>query len=285
MPFSLKTLVVLRLGLLFLFSLEGQDIYQLAENMACAGLYEQASTEYLRFIFFNPKSDFLSRAYLKLAYCALHLKDFAKAEKYLKLAQENAKSEEEKIDLLFKQLVFYLGRDRLTDTKYILTKLEGLCLKEENDQQKLFFKALLEVLEFDFEEAFRLFKLYFSQTEVFPNSTEEAVIEILTQASNAKPKDPGWAIFFSLILPGLGQVYAEKPGEGLLSFLVTGSAATLVIYTLLNGDYLNALMAGLFVFLRFYEGSLYYAERYVSEYNYLQAKTWQEKILQLLRQK
>mgnify|MGYP000726682064 CR=1 FL=1 len=126
------------------------------------------------------------------------------------------------------------------------------------------------------------FRTYFGLSDTYPAETEGKVIDLLVFARQAHYKDPTAARIMSYILPGSGQMYAGDLFQGLNSLLVTGLAGALVVWALLEEDYLDAVLAMFFVFQRFYFGSPYHARRLALEYNDNREGAVQRAILRLL---
>lgn len=67
----------------------------------------------------------------------------------------------------------------------------------------------------------------FSFTQYPFAESEQNLKEIYTQRYDSKRKSPALAAAASAVIPGLGKIYAGELGEGLSSFLVTGSMAAI----------------------------------------------------------
>jgi TM2 domain-containing membrane protein YozV len=89
----------------------------------------------------------------------------------------------------------------------------------------------------------------------------------LAAVRNLPYKSKECAFFLSLVLPGAGQVYAGDLGQGINALAVNGDAGTLIVLSIIDGYYLDAGIIFLYVFARYYQGNLYYAERLTLEYN------------------
>ena len=88
----------------------------------------------------------------------------------------------------------------------------------------------------------------------------------------AKKKDADKAQLYSTILPGLGQVYAGKPGRGLTSFVLNGGTLAFAGISIYTGYYVTATNFGLLPWLKFYKGGIVYSERLCDAYNKQEAE-------------
>lgn len=82
-----------------------------------------------------------------------------------------------------------------------------------------------------------------------------------------KPKKAGTALVLSVVLPGSGQAYAGRPGEGVLSLAMAGGTAALGVFSFIQGHYFFTFMTCLPFFQKFYEGGARYAMKRADQWN------------------
>lgn len=80
-------------------------------------------------------------------------------------------------------------------------------------------------------------------------------------------RSPAAAMLMSSIVPGSGEIYAGRTLTGLLSLLVTGSAAAGTYLAARSDDWVTAAIVFSVLFLRFYNGSRYNATDFAEEFN------------------
>lgn len=85
---------------------------------------------------------------------------------------------------------------------------------------------------------------------------------------NSLPRrSPTAAMLMSSIVPGSGEIYAGRTLTGLLSLLVTGSAAAGTYWAAKSDDWVTAAIVFSVLFLRFYNGSRINATDFAEEFN------------------
>ena len=80
-------------------------------------------------------------------------------------------------------------------------------------------------------------------------------------------RSPTAAMLMSSVVPGSGEIYAGRTLTGLLSLLVTGSAAAGTYLAARSDDWVTATIVFSVLFLRFYNGSRYNATDFAEEFN------------------
>ncbi len=92
-------------------------------------------------------------------------------------------------------------------------------------------------------------------------------------------RNPTLAVVLSSFVPGSGEVYAGRPGTGLLSLAVTGMSAVGVYYAARNDDWITASVVLSVFFLRFYNGSRRNASDFAEEFNQVQRSKRLDRLL------
>jgi len=113
-------------------------------------------------------------------------------------------------------------------------------------------------------EAFRRVVLLFPDS--VPAQRARAMLERLDEASSLPLRSARTARLLSTFLPGAGQVYAGRVGNGSVSFVLNGVVAYALTRSLVRGRWLDAA----FVFAlgsRFYFGGRQNAGRFAAEWN------------------
>jgi TM2 domain-containing membrane protein YozV len=75
------------------------------------------------------------------------------------------------------------------------------------------------------------------------------------------------AMLLSSFAPGTGEMYAGRPGSGLLNLLVSGGSAAGVYWAAKSDDWVTAGIIASTLFLRFYNGSRQNAAAFAREFN------------------
>ncbi|MEJ2662850.1 MAG: hypothetical protein P8107_02225 [Spirochaetia bacterium] len=259
-----------------------QDTTDMADYYYEQGFYDQAITEYLRDLFLHPDLADKAELYQKMARCFAEMEEWRKAEQNIRSAIEFSTQPEKK-----REYGFTLA-EILIAAKYYgsaIGILQGL--REQNGETKeklhaLFLQAVAYIYLYDWQNAAKCLKEYFRESETFAPRTEEKIMKLLARAQKLPYKSKELAYFLSMIIPGAGQTYAGDPVQGLNALLINGAAGTFTVYTAIDGYYLDAGLLFLYVFMRYYSGNLYHAQRLTVQYNRMLNKHMAQELLDLL---
>jgi TM2 domain-containing membrane protein YozV len=86
-------------------------------------------------------------------------------------------------------------------------------------------------------------------------------------AEVAPYRSPSLAAVLSSFIPGSGEIYAGRPGTGLLAFAVTAGSLVWTIVAVKSDDWVSASVIVSTLFWRFYNGSRTNAVAFADEYN------------------
>ena len=103
---------------------------------------------------------------------------------------------------------------------------------------------------------------YARQKNIFIDTTD-----FFSTAKKLGLKSKTKAQRMSMIVPGLGQVYAGKPWRGITSFLLVGGSLTYGVFTFIDGYYISSVLTGTGMAWRFYTGGIRYSGQLVETHN------------------
>jgi tetratricopeptide (TPR) repeat protein len=104
----------------------------------------------------------------------------------------------------------------------------------------------------------------------FSHDSEEYIQLQRLYAPSALPiiLKPGKAGMMSTFIPGLGQMFSGRAGEGAVSFLFNAGSLTLGTIAVLNGYYFSGYLIGAGLFQRFYFGGIKRSQFLAEKRNY-----------------
>jgi TM2 domain-containing membrane protein YozV len=111
---------------------------------------------------------------------------------------------------------------------------------------------------------------------------EEEVESILAEAEEYSPKSATLARWLSTFIPGSGQIYASRIGNGINAFILDGALGYFLFSTLHGGQYQTTIFGSLPLFARYYRGNRHNAGRFVHEYNDRKMQGFRDRILAVL---
>ncbi len=251
---------------LFTIPLYGKDIVlNLADKFFDLGFYEEAITEYKRYIHFNSAAVEVSYAYYKigLAYRNKHnLKGSLEAlEASAQAAICDSIREERKIDIA----VTYIASRRYNKAKFILLKLISFSNVPCIRRKASLFLGIAHLYCYEWKSAKDALGIYFREggNTVFAHTVDT----LLSSAENFNYKSPTTAKWLSTFIPGTGQMYAGNVGDGINSLMLNGANIYFIVFKLLKEEYGNAYIIYFFLFRRYYFGNIYHARKEAMEYN------------------
>ena len=93
------------------------------------------------------------------------------------------------------------------------------------------------------------------------------VVSTLRLVDDGPHRSPTVAAILSSFVPGSGEVYAGRPGNGLLAFVVTAGSLAWAYSAAKTNDWVSASVILSTLFLRFYNGSRTNAVAFADEFN------------------
>ena len=230
-----------------------------ADSLYRSGKYFEASIEYERLLFRERTQSNLNYFRYRKALCYKQMKQFDRVLSEL-------------------QSIYFSDPE---DTLYRLVSYQqSLCLYLSGEPAKALWKideyfhrsadsALFGIFmpvkimalneTFQWDEARKCF-LEFVARQHFSDEKEAELIQRVTTLYDRKNrpriKSVSKAEDLSRFVPGLGQIYAGKAGEGVVNFLINASILTFAVYQVYQGFYITGYLAGLGFFNKTYHGGM-----------------------------
>lgn len=243
------------------------------------GLYEEAITEYKRYIFFNPTGDQTGDAYQRIALAYRDQQKWNQAIDAFRMAVQTAHSDSLRHRAELALAVTYIASGNYSAAEIVLLKLEMSGPQPGIEARAVFLRAIATVYAKKWDQAQAAFDAYFLHN---PDPTMQAKVDSLIRATKEfYYLSPESARQLSAIIPGLGQIYAGDWGNGLNALLLNGSMIAWMGYKVYNRYFGDAWTIYYFLFRRYYAGSMYNAERIAEEHNEALDKNQAQQIIDL----
>lgn len=228
-----------------------EQTYHLGKKLYANGNLESAEEVFRRVLFFDKNEKYSSEVNLKFANILYQSGKYDEANYYYDLAYFTA-DESAKIDITLQKASCYL---LLQNYGYARIELYNLPQELSSNQKKLaiFFTAMLEFAEANYDDSKESFMSIASDTVLI-----SSLFEKNQKINKLKPKT---AKVLSIILPGLGQVYAGDWKAGINSLVLTGGLFYLGINSAIQNSFLDAAIGVLPWFQRYYSGGFKRAEK------------------------
>ena len=261
------------------------DILTLADGLSKQGKYDEAITEYKRFIFFNPDYADNAQVFYKtgLAYRAEHNWYYAldAIKTSITLTHDPEIANERR---------FSLATTLLASGNHSLARLELIRILDSTkdsslSRKALYFSGIASVYTFDWGATARYFNDFYSDSGkddvVSPFSDDNSlspfrkgkimgiskVKELNATLMKKSYKSTTTAKILSIIIPGTGQVYAGNWRDGLNAFILNGVIIGFTANSIYKKDYKDALLIASLLLYRYYIGNIYHAEMDVEKHN------------------
>ncbi len=240
--------------------------YALARSLESAGAFDDAITEYKRFFFHNRGNAERDCALVSIAYCCASMGKWVDAVGSLEESLAFCAGSAAREDRMLLIGVFGIAA-RDYDAASVV--LQGLLFTSESipiRKEAAFYLGISSVYAHEWEDAEGYFAVALSAPE---NAETLAAIRGMLSPGSA---DPGYksameARVLSAIIPGLGQMYAGRQGEGAVSLLLNAGIIAWLGFLIASGDWADAAAVADFIFFRFYTGNIANAGSYAEERN------------------
>lgn len=242
--------------------------------------YEQAITEYKRFIYFNPNDKNINYAYLKIGLAYRNEEKWEESIQALRQTINTATTDSIKNEREVALAVTFIASGNYSVAEILLLRIEMSTIIPKIKQKASFLRGIIYLYKFKWDSARDVFQSYFDKSQ---DSTLHAQIDsLLLETKNFKYVSPDTARVYSTIIPGAGQIYAGNWKNGLNAFVLNGALASAIIYKIVKADYMNALVIWYFLMKRYYIGNRYHAQRIANEHNQLLNQTAAQEIINKL---
>ena len=255
-------------------------VLDMADSLMAAGFYDEAVTEYRRFLFFNEPGKDFAGIYSRLGYCYAYMREYREALD----AADNA--------------ALYAGNDSLasvcrTDRAVILaaageydsaaSALEAVFRKADYKSIKKRAGVLLfttRVLQHDWSTARDICDTLLREEY----AVSDSMTALLERAVKDRYKSPGKAELLSTFVPGTGQFYNGHWLSGLNALALNVALGWFTVELVSDREYVPAFLSYLFLFQRYYNGNRGVAYEQAAEHNLRQDLFYENEILKLIKE-
>ncbi len=274
-------------------SASSDEALALADRLLEQESYDEAITEYKRFIFFNPKSERVDYALYKMGLAHRSERNWQAAIN----AFGDSISVTEDLRTIDERRII-LATTLIASGNYSLARLELLKVSEYSQHpslrlRSLYFDGVASLYMFDWDSAEKAFGAFYkAQRELRPPESEQSYgrmaertreMEAILLKARQSYKSPGLGKFLSTILPGMGQIYAGNWRSGLNALVLNGITIGLFADSIYKKDFKDAALISS-ISIRYYMGNRYNAEKGVGKYNESQDRQNAAKMLNLVRE-
>lgn len=246
----------------------------LGAHFFALGNYNAAITEYKRFLFFHPNDARAGKAYRNIGLAYREQGMWEEAVAAMRIALQRTTDKATKTEWQLELAVTLIASKNYDRGLLELIKVTVRNPSEAQYRRAVFLQGVAYLYQFRWEEARAALKHY----------TGDAELDVhFDTAINAPRKSEKLAKILSVILPGAGQVYAGNWRDGLNAFVLNGALGFATVDAALDGHYMDAVLWATALFLRYYQGNYYRAEKAAAAFNARTSRRAAENILLYLQ--
>lgn len=268
----------------FIFTVAADEMpLSLGDHFFSLGNYDAAITEYKRFLFFHPDDTRAGRAYRNIGLAYREQGMWEEAVAAMRTALQRTTDQTTKTGLQLALAVTHIAGKNYDMGLLALLKVTMQNPSEAQYRRALFLQGVAYLYQFRWEEARAALKNYVGLQTSPANSGWTELDAHFDAALNAPRKSMRLAKILSVILPGAGQVYVGNWRDGLNAFVLNGALGFATVDAALDGHYMDAVLWATALFLRYYQGNYYRAEKAAVAFNARASRRAAEDILLYLR--
>ena len=240
--------VILFWILLFSFHGRAQNATQclaIAEDLHAIGDYNEAIRMYRRVLFFDEA--LAATSYFHIGESYLSTQQFEQARYFFDLAQQSERSDSVKHEIWFRTVASYIleGKVLYAQNQLLAYSLTG---NTYFDHKYHFYQGIVFFKQQDLGAAEAHFSHLFTADQI------SELENLIQQGQKIVHKNPMVAMVLSALLPGAGQAYAGEWVDAANSFFINALTTTLYVYVLSEYAIVDAVLAVLPWWHRYYVG-------------------------------
>ncbi len=254
----------------------------LGAHFFALGNYDAAITEYKRFLFFHPDDARAGEAYRNIGLAYREQQLWEEAAAAMRLAVQRATNKTAKTERQLELAVTLIASKNYDIGLLELIKITMRNPTESHYRRALFLQGIAYLYQLRWEKARAALKHY-ARLQATATDSDAAELDARFDAAiNAPRKSMKLAKLLSVILPGAGQVYTGNWADGLNAFVLNGALGFATVDAALDAHYVDAALWATALFLRYYQGNYYRAEKAAAAFNAQASRRAAEEILSYL---
>ena len=246
------------------------DIYDFGMSLYKENDYYRAISEFERYIFYNKNNRNKKKVNNSYIYI---VKSYYYAEQYNSAIKSGKRFANYLKDPYFKnRLTFWLATSYLMNNNYnkalkLYLELTKKNIPEKIDEYSYYRLIWIDILQKKWNSAIKKLNNF---EKKYPQSNLKNITSLMKidikKGINFSPLSPTVAAILSTILPGAGQVYTKRIGDGIVAFSLIAALTYGTYYYYQNGPQEISISLGVLDII-FYIGNIYTAFGSAHKYN------------------
>jgi hypothetical protein len=247
-----------------------------AERLDAIGAWDEAITEYERYLFFHQDSPSIAEI---RAIADLYGKqgNFRKAEETLDRALSLSLADSLRDVIRIEAASFSIAAGDYQSAQLELIRIGAFTLSSEIRVRANRYLCLVYCMSMDWAGL----KKQVDESAALEDTLRGLIDSLIV--NNARNRvSPAAAQWMSTFLPGLGQVYARDIRNGCNALAISFATGYLTVQSVMNGYFQEAILTDVTLFWRYYSGNRWRAMESAERYNNRRDLELRKKILTLL---
>ena len=223
--------------------------------------YSEAINEYGRYLFFNEESVNNTTVLIELYKSYQAIEDWPNAFSTIEKAYLSTDDDSTKDRIYIDKAIMLISTNEIQRSEIILTKISTFTKYEKIQKESFYWLGLGYLYSHKWADAKNNMKKYYGI------SYYQYIDSLFSNSDKLDIKSPKRARLFSLFVPGLGQIYSKDYKNGINSLILNSLTSYLFINSIIDKNYLDALIIYYTPFERYYKGSRSNAESIAKKYN------------------
>lgn len=267
------------------FSINAQNnydkLFHKADSLFESGKFNSAYIEYERISYQSSDNELMALAHLRQAKALKQLNEFEKAQRNLERVSFYGLNDSLHYAVRYETALCAYLASNFTDAESQFVQMQFYL----NNSKYIKHTTLLEVLTFNelikWDTAQNIAQEYIKDLNLNSNSTDSLLLTInrlYAKKEIPKIKSVKKAKTLSTFIPGLGQIYAGYPIEGIFNFALQASSLGIGGVAIWYKYYLTGYFGGFALFQKFYFGGTTRTEYLVRKKNYQNIRNFNDNI-------
>ena len=256
------------------------QVLDLADSLFSLQSYQEAITEYKRFVYFHPQGEQTSYVFYKIGLACRAEQRWQEAFQALRNSIHTAQNDSLKDERRIALAVTAIASANYDPALVQLLQVSHFSRFPSLRQKALFFQKIAYIYTFNWAGARKAFDQFHTHCDEYAEAQE--VDSLLIVAQHLPYKSPTLAKLFSTLLPGSGQIYVGHWRDGINALAINGLTTTFLLKAIAQEHYWDA--SGIFfsLFERYYLGNRRNAAEGAIDYNQQLNQRCAHRILQTL---
>ncbi len=254
----------------FLTNAANKGLAVFADSLFQQGQYQEAGLLYERAVFLAKGGTGKATALLKKSMCQKMLNSHGKALKSLQRVNTIGLPDSLHSEVLYQLALNAYLSGKFSESVFYAQQIRLYGLPDTSSPRIYLVRAMAWLEKQEYEKSYEAARSAITRLRLKPvkqDSFLKSLHKIYLPGNLPRFKKEEKAVWLSTFMPGSGQMYAGRPGEGIFNLLIHLGTLAFAAEEIYFGYYVTGYFGGLALFQRFYFGNTKRAAELVRQYN------------------